>query len=213
MTRKYDVSGDTQFEPGSRRLVLKNLMGIKTKRAMDEVENVALKQAEDYLFGLYGAGHRFTDNDICDMHKIWLGRIYPWAGGYRDVDLTKGIRFAHAKHISKLMRAFSDETLLRYTPCNFKSKQEIVDALAVTHVEFVLIHPFREGNGRIARVLTTLMALQAGLPILNFKPIELGRGKQQYFEAIRAGFDRKYDAMRKVIDKILKLSLANRAEK
>ncbi|TAK86063.1 MAG: hypothetical protein EPO20_09750 [Betaproteobacteria bacterium] len=32
-------------------------------------------------------------------------------------------------------------------------------ALAETHVELVLIHPFREGNGRIARALSTLMAL------------------------------------------------------
>jgi len=29
-------------------------------------------------------------------------------------------------------------------------------------VELILIHPFREGNGRIARFLSVLMALQAG---------------------------------------------------
>ncbi len=33
------------------------------------------------------------------------------------------------------------------------------------HEELVLIHPFREGNGRVARLLSTLMAFQAGLPM------------------------------------------------
>jgi cell filamentation protein len=182
-------------------------MGIKSELEMEEVENVALKQAEDYFFGFYDAKHRFTAKDICNMHKVWLGRIYPWAGQYRSVDLTKGIRFAHAKLVPELMRTFETESLVQYTPCNFKSTKELIRALAEVHVEFVLIHPFREGNGRIARVLTTLMALQAAKPILDFNSIQQGSGKEQYFEAIRAGFDRHYDPMQKVIEEILKRTL------
>ena len=36
----YDVSGliEAQFEPGSHGRVLKNLLGIKSKREMDQVE-------------------------------------------------------------------------------------------------------------------------------------------------------------------------------
>ena len=79
------------------------------------------------------------------------------------------------------------------------------------HVEFVLIHPFREGNGRIARVVTTLMALQAARPILDFNSIQQGSGKQQYFGAIRAGFDRNYDPMQKIIETILKKTLDRQA--
>jgi len=41
-------------------------------------------------------------------------------------------------------------------------------ALAVTHAEFILIHPFREGNVRLGRLLNTLMALQAGQPALDY---------------------------------------------
>ena len=39
---------------------------------------------------------------------------------------------------------------------------------AAVHAEPILIHPFREGNGRCARLLATLMGLQAGLPALDF---------------------------------------------
>lgn len=212
-SKRYDTSGlpEDQVEPGSRGLVLKNLMGVKSEPEMDEIESVALKQAEDYLFGLYDAKHRFMAKDICNMHKVWLGRIYPWAGQYRSVDLTKGIRFAHAKLVPKLMKNFETECLARYTPCNFKSSKELIRALAEVHVEFVLIHPFREGNGRVARVVTTLMALQAAKPILDFNSIQQGRGKEQYFEAIRAGFDRNYEPMQKIIETILKKTLDRQA--
>jgi hypothetical protein len=38
--KKYDVSGlpEAEFEPGSRKQVLRNLLGIKNKRAMDQKE-------------------------------------------------------------------------------------------------------------------------------------------------------------------------------
>lgn len=77
MGRKYDVTGlpEAQYEPGSRRLVLKNMLGIKKKSEMDHLEVLALKQTEDILFRKYGAGHCFTARDICQVHKLWLGKI------------------------------------------------------------------------------------------------------------------------------------------
>lgn len=82
-----------------------------------------------------------------------------------------------------------------------------MSALAEVHVELVLIHPFREGNGRIARVLSTLMALQAGLPLLDFSLIA-GRRKKDYFAAIQAGLDRDYKPMEVLIAGIIDRSLA-----
>ena len=41
---RYDISGlvEAQFEPGSRRRVLKNLLGVKSKREMDRLEGLGL---------------------------------------------------------------------------------------------------------------------------------------------------------------------------
>lgn len=59
---RYDVSGlpEAQCEPGSNRLVLKNLLGIMSKQDMDEAEARALEQAMDVLVRSYGETHRFT---------------------------------------------------------------------------------------------------------------------------------------------------------
>ncbi len=72
---------------------------------------------------------------------------------------TLSLPFAAAAQIPVLMDQFERDVLQRYTPCTFADRGDIVRALAETHVELVLIHPFRDGNGRLARVLSTLMAL------------------------------------------------------
>ena len=76
-------------------------------------------------------------------------------------------------------------------------------ALAVVHTEYILIHPFREGNGRIGRVLAVLMALQAGLPPLDFGGIK-GRKRLEYFVAAQAGMDRNYKPMEKVFSDVIR---------
>nr|VFJ60850.1 MAG: Fic/DOC family protein [Candidatus Kentron sp. DK] len=59
----------------------------------------------------------------------------------------------------RLMMAFEEKELARFTPCNHMDEPALIQALARVHGEIVLIHPFREGNGRGARLLACLMAL------------------------------------------------------
>jgi len=207
---RYDVSGlsEAQFQPGSDGLVLKNLLGITLSAEMDAAEANALIDAVDRLVRSYDEEHRFTANDICELHRVWLGGIYAWAGEYRQVNVSKGdFMFAAAGRIPALMAEFERDALARCTPCKFETTEEIVGALAETHVELVLIHPFREGNGRISRVLSTLMALQAGLPLLDFGTIA-GEKKENYFAAVRAGLDRNYRPMEKIFSGVIERSVA-----
>jgi cell filamentation protein len=208
---RYDVSDlpEAQFEPGSNEQVLKNLLSIKSPEDMDDTEARAPERAMVRLLGQYDERHRFTAADVCEIHKIWLGAIYEWAGKYRQVKVSKGdFPFAAAALVSSLMEEFERDVLARYTPCNFKGRADIVRALAETHVELVLIHPFREGNGRLARILSILMALQAGLPLLDFSLIA-EKKKQQYFAAVQAGLDRNYKPMEQLFAGIIERSLAS----
>jgi len=53
------------------------------------------------------------------------------------------------------------------TPCRPTSINELVNALSSVHVELILIHPFREGNGRIARLLLDLWTTKDGISVLT----------------------------------------------
>lgn len=197
---------EDQFEPGSNGQVLKNKLGITSSEEMDDAEAIALKEATDKLVRKVDKHHQFTAADICGFHKIWLDGIYSWAGKYRQVNLSKeDFPFAAAIYIPSLMTQFEQEVLMRNTPCNFKNRSEVLHALAETHIELVLIHPFREGNGRVARILSTLMALQAGLPLLDFGLITVER-KKEYFAAIQTGLDKDYQQMEKLFSEIIERS-------
>jgi cell filamentation protein len=209
---RYDVSGlvEAQFEPGSHRRVLKNLLGIRRKREMDRLEGIEQLRALRELIKIYGKNHRFTAADICRIHKIWLGSIYPWAGKYRRVNLTKNnFTFAAASQVSRLMEELENGPLREFTPCRFDTIKKTVEALAVVHTELVLIHPFRDGNGRVARILATLMALQADLPPLDFGSLK-GYRKKAYYVAIRAGLDREYKPMEDVFTGVIRKTLRKR---
>jgi cell filamentation protein len=202
----YDASGliEAQFEPGSRGRVLRNLLGIRSKREMDQVEAQEQLHTLEELVRIYDQTHRFTAADVRRIHKMWLEPIYVWAGKYRQVNLSKGdFPFAAANQIPRLMMEFEKGPLREYTPCRFTGMSEIARAIAVVHAELLLIHPFREGNGRVARLLAVLMALQAGLPPLDFGNIK-GRKRQEYFRAVQAGLDRDYKPMEKVFSAVIR---------
>jgi len=150
---------------------------------------------------------QFTSENICQIHRMWMGSIYRWAGHYRQVSMSKGgFPFAAPAFIPKLMTEFEHNVLFKYTPCRFNLREDILQALAIVHVEFLLIHPFREGNGRLARLLSILMALQAGLPLLDFSVIKGGK-KEKYFVAVPAGLDQNYQFMKQIFEDVLSRTL------
>jgi len=197
VTDRYDVSDlrEGQFEPGSNGQVLRNKLGITSVDEMNAAEASALATATEEFVHRFDAQHRFTVDDIQNMHRRWLGGIYDWAGDFRQVNLGKGgFQFASAHLIPKLMADFEYGALRVHTPCKAVEVPTVAAALAETHVELVLIHPFREGNGRISRLLCVLMALQAGLPFLDFSAMA-GDRKPEYLNAVQKGLDRDYTKM------------------
>jgi cell filamentation protein len=204
VNRKYMATGpEAEFQPGSRGRVLRNRLGITRVRDMNEAESQALLIAQEAALDHFGPEHRFTASDICDLHRLWLGPIYEWAGDYRSVNIGKGgFQFAHSPLIAGLMRELQRSALARHTPCRPGRDNAIAAALAEVHAELILIHPFREGNGRLARLLALLMALQAGRPPLDFSPLA-GRGRPAYIAAIQAAMGRDYGPLTAMFGRVI----------
>ena len=207
MSRKYVATGpEAEFEPGSRGRVLRNLLGITRVRDMNEAESQALVLAQDAALDRFGPEHRFTAADICALHRLWLGPIYPWAGEYRSVNIGKaGFQFAHAPLVPGLMGELERGVLRRHTPCREAGDADVARALAEVHAELILVHPFQEGNGRLARLLALLMALQAGLPPLDFSPLA-GNGKRAYIAGIHSALGRDYAPLTAMFVRVIERS-------
>src|SRR6266571_8576183 len=63
----------------------------------------------------------------------------------------------------------------------------------------------REGNGPLARLLALLMALQAGLPPLDFSPLS-GHGRRLYIAGIHAAMDRNYAPLTGLFARVIERS-------
>lgn len=59
-------------------------------------------------------------------------------------------------------------------------------AIGVFTVVFLAIHPFQDGNGRLSRILTTLLLLRAGYSFVPFSSLEavIERSKAEYYVAL-----------------------------
>jgi cell filamentation protein len=92
------------------------------------------------------------------------------------------------------MAAFERGTLAQLTPCRPGPLDRVAEAVAITHAELLLIHPFRDGNGRLARWLADLMLAQAGLPVPDYGFV--GRGstlrRETYLRAVTQAYLQNY---------------------
>jgi len=189
---------EAQWQPGSHGRVLRNLLGIRRKTEMDHVELDAMVRAQTKYLARIGPDTRLTASLLCQMHRGWLGDIYEWAGRYRTVELAKaGFQWPPAFRVPANMESFEKATLGRCTPCLPGPLVEVAGRVARVHADLLLIYPFRDGNGRLARWVADLMALQAGLPAPDYAFI--GRGakasRAAYLDAVRSGYLADYDPL------------------
>lgn len=203
MTDRYAVHGaQGEYQPGSNDLVLVNKLGIQSVEDMDELELELLQRLYEDVLMEHLPNRALTVDDLKTWHRRWLGNVFDWAGQERSVTMSKdGFPFAASAQIPRLLAEFERTCLVRWTPCYDMETDALVEAIAVTHVEFILIHPFREGNGRLSRLLADVMAVQAGLEPLDYST--WNAEKPAYIQAIHQGFLGNYAPMKQIVEQAL----------
>ncbi len=193
------IGTEAECEPGSHRRVLRNKLGLKRKTDMDRAEYDALVQAQAHYYDeVITPSTRITCKLLRRMHRDWLGGIYEWAGEYRSMELAKGdFVWPPSYIVPENMTRFEKEILAKHTPCKPRELGEVCLSVAMMHADFLYIHPFREGNGRMARWLVDIMITQAGypLPAYRFAGIGSRRVRAEYLEAVRKGYDQRYETL------------------
>jgi len=203
---KYKVGG-TQglYQSGSNDLVLTNKLGLTDPVDMDEAELVLLEKLYEDVLLKHFPRPAIQVSDIKVWHRRWLGNIYDWAGEERSVNMSKsGFQFAAAAQVSRLLQEFEQQYLNKFTPCTAFSESQLIEAIAVTHIEFILVHPFREGNGRLSRLLADVMAVQAGFQPLDYSCWD--QDKSAYISAIQAGLSMNYQPMKVLVSRAVELN-------
>ena len=98
------------------------------------------------------------------------------------------------------MQSF-EENILSNLPNKYENVNSLIRDIAVVHGELLLIHPFREGNGRTARILANLMVRKQGFGALHFDKVG-EREFKLYVDAVQDSASKKYIKMEKFIKSI-----------
>ena len=167
------IEGNT-LSLGDTMAVLEYGLTVNGKPLKDHQDVVAHAKGVDFVRSLLDAG-RISEEDVFALHRIVVPDetrdIYQPVGAWKREDNgTYGAEggksvympYASAADTSKLMRDWIKAFNLSLG--DIKDKGAALEAYLFAHVSFVRIHPFFDGNGRIARLLSNLPVLYAGFP-------------------------------------------------
>lgn len=187
--------------PNNQDEILPNKLGLKTSEEIGRSEFEGFLKAEIIFSEKLTSRTKFNVNYIKKLHKTALGHLYSFAGSFRDVNMSKGgFPFASARFLPKTMVEFENEILINL-PNQYSSKEALIFDLARVHGELLVIHPFREGNGRTARILSNLMVFKQGFDPLKFEMINDSRF-DQYVKAVQSCTKKDYSKMEKIMELI-----------
>jgi len=173
-----------------------NLLGLTNKKDIDREELAGIARGEKLLLDL-DENIEITAHLILDIHKMMFQHLYDWAGKWRKTQLKVGHFIPPEYHqIPNLMYQFVDE--LNHRIKRSSTKSELVKTLAYCHHRLVYIHPFNNGNGRTARLITNLVAFKCGYGEINIYH-RTGKKRDVYIKAIRMADDRDFSLLEQLI--------------
>lgn len=189
----YDDVADRYCYPGSA--VLRNKLGITR---LDELEAAERDITAFMLRTVAYSPPPYDLKSLQAMHKTLFSELYDWAGQLRNVDISKGsTRFCTYTRIeAEARRCFA--AMEKDVWLAGLDRQAFCSKLAEHYCELNMIHPFREGNGRVQRILFEQLALHAGF-VLDWS----GIAGRDWLQANVDGVRVDYRAMEAVFDRIV----------
>jgi Fic family protein len=166
-------------------------------RTRDEQEVAGYAEAMDLVFEAY-ADMRVTENYIRQLHNTLLRHSTKderHRGSYKTLSNNIVAFDADGKEIGIVFETTTPfdtpremEELVAWTRKALDEQaHHPLLVIGVFSVAFLAIHPFQDGNGRLSRVLTTLLLLRAGYAYAPYASLErvIEDNKDLYYKALR----------------------------
>ncbi len=183
------------------RLVLAEGMTIKGRPLKDHLEATNHLQALDFIYKFSEDKSDITESDTNRIHQIVLKDIEKeYAGRYRPGQVRiLGANFIppNAQKIPALMEEFVGWLKGRSGIMN------IIEYAAMAHYRIAHIHPYVDGNGRVARLLMNLILIRDGYP----PAIILNNDRKKYYRALNLADRDEFQLFFKLVGQAVERSL------
>ncbi|MFH2058772.1 MAG: Fic family protein [Pseudomonadota bacterium] len=186
------IEGNT-LTLGETAFVLDEGLTISGKPLKDHQEVVGHARAIDLVYDLVENKTPFTEKELFALHKAvqteQVVDVYKPIGAWkREPNSTVAVmgdrqvvfEYASPDSVPSLMTDWFELFRIIDQAVKPGDQQQALTANVRLHVSFVRIHPFFDGNGRLARLIANIPVIRSGLP-----PIIIPReGRKQYIDAL-----------------------------
>lgn len=172
------IEGNTLTE-SETKVVIEDGLTIGGKPLHDHLEAQGHAEAYEYMLNLVSRGD-VSEDDILMLHRLFYRKIDDVnAGVYRKSQVfISGSEYPlpGPGKVPQLMKEMVQKLK------DYRAKEHPVIAAARAHLDFVFIHPFIDGNGRVARLIMNLVLLKSGYNIALISPVF----RAEYISSIEA---------------------------
>ena len=173
-------------------LVLRDGLDISGKPLQDSMEVRLLGQAFDYLKTLAESEQTIRETDIRSLHALLIGNAPELSPGeYRNV----GVIISGSEHRPPEPLEVPERMSALVSWINANRDKNPIISSSVAHHELTAIHPFKDGNGRVSRLLMNLILLKHAFPICNIRR----QDRPTYFDALSFADVGIYDSLVRII--------------
>lgn len=165
--------------------------GIIPRRKLIPLEIEGIKRAWDFILKKRKSGLLpLTSAFMQKIHQVGFGWIFPKMGGkWRAIEVSVSEHKPPACYlVPQLMKDFTEDLKIRLRHLSPLSHPDflknLTEILAWAHHRFLWIHPFTDYNGRIGRLLISMIMLNLSLPPIELKA-ETKAGRKKYVKALR----------------------------
>ncbi|MDX2033093.1 MAG: Fic family protein [Blastocatellia bacterium] len=167
------------------------LFGQSRLRDRDEEEVRGYRDALAWIHEQRGA-LPVSEETILRLHLLSRGKLGD-AGQYkqRDSDIIERYPDGRSRVRFKTVSAAETPRLLRqllaeWEACTTARTVHPLIAMAAFNLDFLCIHPFRDGNGRVSRLLLLLQLYHAGFEVGRYISLErlIEQNKERYYETL-----------------------------
>jgi len=139
-----------------------------------------------------GARLKVSEKTIHTLHRLTRGEIWD-AGKYKEKDSDIIEKHADGRSSIRFRTVPAGETPAcmkglfgLWSTCFKDRKVHPLIAMAAFNLDFLCIHPFRDGNGRVSRLMLQLMCYHLGYEVGRYISLErlIEQNKERYYETL-----------------------------
>lgn len=185
-----------EYPPGATPLDPDEVVGlipdhITTQGQLNEWEQANVLEGQRWALASRNRENPLTERFVRRLHAEMFGETWTWAGTFRTTEKNIGV---DPSQIGVQLKDLLDDTQYWLKHGTYSLEESAVRF----HHRLVSIHPFPNGNGRHARMLTDVIMIRSGRAPFSWGSanlVQTGKARDDYLAALRRADENDIDPL------------------